>query len=89
MRAAEEKEIGENIEAQGFIPYSLRLLEEYRASSHDRHIVSTVFFLSFNPQIYIKNESKKRTPGINKTIQNTEKGTNEVIGIWIKRCVLT
>ena len=44
MCAAEEKEIGQNIEAQGFMPYSQRLLEEYLASSHDEHVVSNVFF---------------------------------------------
>lgn len=41
MCAAEEKEIRQNIEAQGFMPYNQRLLEEYRASSSDGHVVST------------------------------------------------
>lgn len=50
-RAAEEKEIRHNIEAQGLMSYSERLLEEYRNSSNQVHIVSTIFcvpiFISF------------------------------------------
>lgn len=43
--AAEEKELRQNIKAQGFMLYSQRLLEEYRASSHDGHIVSTLLYV--------------------------------------------
>ncbi|GLD65959.1 helicase with zinc finger domain 2-like protein [Lates japonicus] len=38
MRAAEEKEIRHNIEAQGLMSYNERLLEEYRNSSNEVHI---------------------------------------------------
>lgn len=48
MCAAEEKAIRQNIEAQGFMPYNQRLLEEYRASSHDGHVVSTILYVSFS-----------------------------------------
>lgn len=43
MRATEEKEIRHNIEAQGLMSYNERLLEEYRNSSNEEHIVSTIF----------------------------------------------
>lgn len=41
MRAAEEKEIRHNIVAQGLMCYNERLLEEYKNSSNEVHIVST------------------------------------------------
>nr|XP_046237174.1 helicase with zinc finger domain 2-like isoform X2 [Scatophagus argus]XP_046237183.1 helicase with zinc finger domain 2-like isoform X2 [Scatophagus argus] len=40
MRAEEEKEIRHNMEAQGLMPYNERLLEEYRNSSNEVHILS-------------------------------------------------
>lgn len=40
MRAAEEKEIRDNIEAQGLMCYNERLLEEYKNSSNEVYIVS-------------------------------------------------
>lgn len=43
MRATEEKEIRHNIEAQGLMSYNERLLEEYRNSSNEEDIVSTIF----------------------------------------------
>ncbi|XP_056887023.1 helicase with zinc finger domain 2 isoform X3 [Takifugu flavidus] len=36
----EEKEIGQNIEAQGLLTYRQRLLNEYRASNNDGHVFS-------------------------------------------------
>lgn len=42
MRAAEEKEIRHNIEAQGLMSYNEKLLEEYRNSSADEDIVSEI-----------------------------------------------
>lgn len=42
MRAAEEKDIRHNIEAQGLMCYGEKLLEEYRNSSNEVHIVSFV-----------------------------------------------
>lgn len=42
MRAAEEKEIRHNIEAQGLMSYNERLLEEYKNSSNEVHIVSNL-----------------------------------------------
>lgn len=50
MCVKEEKEIGQNIEAQGLMSYSQRLLTEYQASSYDGHVVSTVF-LSLSMQM--------------------------------------
>ncbi len=44
MRAAEEKEIRQNIEAQGLMCYNERLLEEYKNSTNEEHIVSTKFY---------------------------------------------
>lgn len=41
----EEKEIGQNIEAQGLLTYRQRLLNEYQASNNDGHIVSTIFYV--------------------------------------------
>ena len=43
MRATEEKEIRNNIEAQGLMCYNELLLEENRNSSNEVHIVSTIF----------------------------------------------
>uniref|UniRef100_A0A8C7VLE9 C3H1-type domain-containing protein n=1 Tax=Oncorhynchus mykiss TaxID=8022 RepID=A0A8C7VLE9_ONCMY len=40
MRAKEDKEIRRNIEAQGLMSYRDRLLEEYRHSSNEVHIMS-------------------------------------------------
>ncbi|XP_023125815.2 helicase with zinc finger domain 2 [Amphiprion ocellaris] len=40
MRAAEEKEIRDNIEAQGLMCYNERLLEEYKNSSNEVYIMS-------------------------------------------------
>ncbi|KAM9362141.1 3'-5' exoribonuclease HELZ2-like [Symphorus nematophorus] len=40
MRAAEEKEIRHNIEAQGLMCYNERLLVEYKNSSNEVHIIS-------------------------------------------------
>ncbi|XP_044069058.1 helicase with zinc finger domain 2-like isoform X3 [Siniperca chuatsi] len=40
MRAAEEKEIRHNIGAQGLMCYNERLLEEYKHSSNEVHIIS-------------------------------------------------
>lgn len=40
MRAEEEKEIRHNIEAQGLMSYNERLLDEYKNSSNEVHIVS-------------------------------------------------
>ncbi|XP_076606270.1 3'-5' exoribonuclease HELZ2-like [Chaetodon auriga] len=40
MRAAEEKEIRHNIDAQGLMSYNERLLEEYRNSSNEVYIIS-------------------------------------------------
>ncbi|XP_049421698.1 helicase with zinc finger domain 2-like isoform X1 [Epinephelus fuscoguttatus] len=40
MRAAEEKEIRHNIVAQGLMCYNERLLEEYKNSSNEVHIIS-------------------------------------------------
>uniref|UniRef100_A0A669EGR9 C3H1-type domain-containing protein n=1 Tax=Oreochromis niloticus TaxID=8128 RepID=A0A669EGR9_ORENI len=40
MRAAEEKEIRHNIQAQGLMSYNDRLLEEYKNSSNEVYIVS-------------------------------------------------
>ncbi|XP_028431025.1 helicase with zinc finger domain 2 isoform X1 [Perca flavescens] len=40
MRAAEEKEIRHNIGAQGLMCYNERLLEEYKNSSNEVHIIS-------------------------------------------------
>ncbi|XP_022600678.1 helicase with zinc finger domain 2 isoform X1 [Seriola dumerili] len=40
MRAAEEKEIRHNMEAQGLMSYNERLLEEYKNSSNEVHIIS-------------------------------------------------
>ncbi|XP_071386282.1 3'-5' exoribonuclease HELZ2-like [Centroberyx affinis] len=40
MRAKEEKEIRHNIEAQGLMSYSERLLEEYKNSSNEVYIMS-------------------------------------------------
>lgn len=64
MRVAEEKEIGKNIESQGFMPYSQRLLEEYRANSHDEHIVSTILYVScfLYIQKYTGNMSLEKNP---------------------------
>lgn len=45
MRAAEEKEIRHNIEAQGLMSYNEKLLEEYRSSSADEDIVSEIFYV--------------------------------------------
>lgn len=42
MRGAEETEIRQNMEAQGLMSYNERLLEEYRNSSNEEHIVSTI-----------------------------------------------
>lgn len=42
MHGAEETEIRQNMEAQGLMSYIERLLEEYRNSSDDEHIVSTI-----------------------------------------------
>lgn len=41
MRSEEETEIRRNIEDQGLMSYSERLLEEYRTGRNDRHVVST------------------------------------------------
>lgn len=46
MRAAEEKEIRHNIEAQGLMSYNEKLLEEYRNSSADEDIVSEISYYS-------------------------------------------
>ncbi|XP_073325173.1 3'-5' exoribonuclease HELZ2-like [Pagrus major] len=40
MRATEERKIRNNIEAQGLMCYNERLLEEYRNSSNEVHIIS-------------------------------------------------
>lgn len=40
MHGAEETEIRQNMEAQGLMSYNERLLEEYRNSSNEEHIVS-------------------------------------------------
>ncbi|XP_067359876.1 3'-5' exoribonuclease HELZ2-like isoform X1 [Channa argus] len=40
MRAEEEKEIRHNVEAQGLMSYNERLLEEYKRSSNEVHIIS-------------------------------------------------
>nr|XP_020509953.1 helicase with zinc finger domain 2 [Labrus bergylta] len=40
MRAAEEKEIRDNMDAQGLMCYNEKLLEEYRNSSNEVHIIS-------------------------------------------------
>ena len=40
MRAREQQEIRLNIEAQGFMPYGEKLLEEYRNSSNEVYVVS-------------------------------------------------
>uniref|UniRef100_UPI0037E7520A 3'-5' exoribonuclease HELZ2-like n=1 Tax=Semicossyphus pulcher TaxID=241346 RepID=UPI0037E7520A len=40
MRAAEEKEIRNNIEAQGLMCYNEKLLEEYKNSSNEVHVIS-------------------------------------------------
>ncbi|XP_071329186.1 3'-5' exoribonuclease HELZ2-like isoform X2 [Trachinotus anak] len=40
MRTKEEKEIRQNMEAQGLMSYNERLLEEYKTSSDDEHIIS-------------------------------------------------
>ncbi|XP_008300802.1 helicase with zinc finger domain 2 [Stegastes partitus] len=40
MRAVEEKEIRQNIEAQGLMCYNERLLEEYKNSSNEVYIIS-------------------------------------------------
>ncbi|XP_035517753.1 helicase with zinc finger domain 2-like [Morone saxatilis] len=40
MRAEEEKEIRQNIEAQGLMSYNERLLEEYKNSSNEVYIIS-------------------------------------------------
>jgi len=40
MRAAEEKEIRQSIGDQGLMNYNLELLEEYKNSSNEVHIVS-------------------------------------------------
>ncbi|KAM7402778.1 hypothetical protein PAMP_017989 [Pampus punctatissimus] len=40
MRTAEEKEIRCNIEAQGYMSYNERLLEEYKNSSNEVHVLS-------------------------------------------------
>ncbi|XP_054472216.1 helicase with zinc finger domain 2-like isoform X2 [Anoplopoma fimbria] len=40
MRAAEEKEIRDNMGAQGLMCYNERLLEEYKTSSNEVHIIS-------------------------------------------------
>ena len=40
MRAEEEEEIRHNIEAQGYMSYNDRLLEEYKNSSNEVCIVS-------------------------------------------------
>lgn len=44
MQAEEEKAIRKNIAAQGLMPYTQRLLEEYQASSSD--LVSTIHTLT-------------------------------------------
>lgn len=51
MRAAEETEIRRNIEAQGLMSYNERLLEEYRNSSNEEHIVSTSFVSLFSNSV--------------------------------------
>ncbi|KAF7655596.1 hypothetical protein LDENG_00054030 [Lucifuga dentata] len=40
MRAAEEKEIRHSMEAQGLMSYAERLLQEYRGSSNEVHVIS-------------------------------------------------
>lgn len=45
MRAAEKKQIRENIEAQGLMTYNEKLLEEYRNSSAEENIVSGEIFV--------------------------------------------
>lgn len=45
MRAAKEKEVRRNIEAQGLMSYNEKLLEEYRSSSADEDIVSEIFYV--------------------------------------------
>ncbi|XP_040924678.1 helicase with zinc finger domain 2-like [Betta splendens] len=40
MRAEEEEEIRHNIEAQGLMSYNERLLDEYKNSSNEEHIIS-------------------------------------------------
>lgn len=41
----EEKEIGQNLKAQGLLTYRQHLLNEYIASNNDRHVVSTIFYV--------------------------------------------
>lgn len=42
MQASEEQEIKHNIETQGLMSYNERLLEEYKRSSNEVHIVSNL-----------------------------------------------
>lgn len=44
MQATEEKEIRRSMEAQGLMGYNEKIVEEYRNSSNEVHIVSKSFF---------------------------------------------
>lgn len=58
MRAAEEKEIRHNIEAQGLLSYNEKLLEEYRSSSADEDIVSEIFYVIIS-SLWLRSVSSK------------------------------
>lgn len=53
MRAAEKKQIRQNIEAQGLMTYNEKLLEEYRHSSAEENIVSVKYLCWLLPHSVI------------------------------------
>lgn len=53
MRAAEKKQIRQNIEAQGLMTYNEKLLEEYRNSSAEENIVSVKYLCWLLPRSVI------------------------------------
>lgn len=53
MRAEEEREIRHNMEAQGLMAYNERLLEEYKKSSNEVHIVSNLLIRVIISLLYL------------------------------------
>lgn len=47
MRAAEKKQIRQNIEAQGLMTYNEMILEEYRNSTAEENIVSVKYLSDY------------------------------------------